>query len=455
MWKKLHFIINFYYQRYRSLLFSKLSEDEKITYRKKKLNQIVSYAKEHSSYYRDLYRDIESVDSVEELPIIFKQDIVDNFNELITIKDINKEDLANYFSEPFDFNKRFRSKYLAFHTSGSTGNPVYVVWGENVFGISLSNYYFRIKSAVGLEKTKRIKVAYVGITDDYVGGNSWVYGMKEFATIKIISIFLPIEEMIQKLNSFQPDIIFTKPSLLGELAKLKRDGSLDIAPKEVIFAGEMIMPQDLKNIEKYFGIKPINSYSTCETGPVAVQMDVNKEGLKIFDDLVWLELVDEDNQPIHDYYKVGYVVITNLYNKYMPVIRYRIGDRAYFVPEESRPIGSSISYIQGRGTSFFVFENELGERVNVAEFPFWSLYIPGISRYQVIQTSYHELLINIEFDELDGTLLKDEIKKKFLKKLRRILKPYYIDEFIKLKVEEVEHIPINKAGKIQVTIPIS
>lgn len=454
MWKKLCFILSFYYQRYRSQHFFKLSNDEKEKYRKKALNKIVSYAKSHSSFYQELYRGIKSNASIEDFPIISKQDIVSHFDELITSKEIKKESLKEYFAEPFDFNKRYQNKYLAFHTSGSSGNPVYVVWGEEVFGISLSNYYFRIKSVVGLETTKKIRVAYIGITDDYVGGNSWVYGMKGFADIKILSVFSPIEEMIEQLNSFYPEIIFTKPSLLGELAKMKRDGKLKISPKDVIFAGEMITPQDLKNIEKYFGIKPINSYSTCETGPVAIQMDSNSEGLKIFDDLIWLELVDEENKPIHEYYKMGYVVITNLYNRYMPVIRYRIGDRAYFVPDDNQPCGNTISYIQGRGTTYFVFENSQKEYVHVAEFPFWSLYIPGISRYQVIQKNHKELLILIEFETQDDYLSKNEIQEAFLKKLRRILKPYNLDEYIKLEVEETERILPNKAGKIQVTIPL-
>lgn len=454
MWKRLLFLLSFHYQRYCNHCFCRLSIDKKQSFRKEKLKKMVSYAKSNSSYYRELYRDIEADASIEEFPIILKQDIVTNFDDLITSKDVSKEKLKEYFTETFDFEKRYRNKYLAFHTSGSTGNPVYVIWGEDVFGISLSNYYFRIKSVVGLEATKKIKVAYIGITDDYVGGNSWVYGMKEFADIRILSVFSPMEELVAKLNSFRPELIFTKPSLLGELAKMKRDGKLKIAPKDVIFAGEMITPQDSRNIEKYFGIKPINSYSTCETGPVAVQMNSGQEGLRIFDDLIWLELVDEDNRPIHEYYKVGYVVITNLYNKYMPVIRYKIGDRAYFVPDGDQHCGNTISYIQGRGTSYFLFENGRKECIHVAEFPFWSLYIPGISRYQVVQKSQKELLIRIEFEIKGDVSAKKEIEEAFLKKLHRILKPYDLVEYIHIEVEEAERILPNKAGKIQVTMPL-
>lgn len=455
MLKNIRFILNFYIQRIKNICFLNMNLQEMMHCKQKKLYKMVRYAVAKSGFYAKLYEGLcfKGKANIEDLPIITKQDIVDNFEQILTVKNASKKSLKTYFEEPFDFEKRYKKKYLAFHTSGSTGTPIYVLWGENVFGISLSNYFFRIRSIVDKGATKKLKVAYIGITDDYVGGNSWVYGMKKFANIKIISIFSPKEKLISQLNEFQPDIVFTKPSLLGELARKKKDGLLNIQPKNLIFAGEMISPVDLKCIQQYFGLKPINSYSTCETGPVAIQTDIEKDGLSIFEDIVWVELVDDNNNVIHDDYQVGSVVITNLYNKYLPIIRYKIGDKAYYIPCEDEKSGKRLSYIQGRGTSFFIFKDENGESVNVAEFPFWSLYVPGIQRYQVIQTSYYELQIKIEYEQPITEEVHD-ISENFIRKLRRILAPYNLEDIVKIVVVQVEKIYPNSTGKIQVTKPL-
>ncbi len=450
------FCTNFWLQRWKNFLFRRFNVNQMKQYQEKKLKKIVRYAVKKTAFYKNLYSDIDVSKEVQikKIPIIAKGDIVGNFNQMITVDDVKEEELKQYFKEPFDFNKRFRNKYLAFHTSGSTGNPISIVWGEDVFGISLSNYFFKIKSIISIKKVKKIKVVYIGITDDYVGGNSWVYGMKNYVNIKILSVFLSEMEMVSELNKFQPDIIFTKPSVLGKLAKKQQEGSLSIQPKDLIFAGEMISPADLMNIQQYFGLKPINSYSTCETGPVAIQTVMDSDGLEIFDDMVLVELVDDDGNVITNFYQTGNVVITNLYNKYFPIIRYKIGDKAYYIPSSKDKMGRELSYIQGRGTSFFTLKDSNENYVKVAEFPFWSLYVPGISRYQVIQTSYIEFHIMIEYENDMDRRRKEEVRESFIHKLKRILEPYQLQDIIQITLDKVDKINMNSAGKIQVTIPL-
>jgi phenylacetate-coenzyme A ligase PaaK-like adenylate-forming protein len=299
-----------------------------------------------------------------------------------------------------------------------------------------------------------MKVVYIGIMDDYVGGNSWAYGMKGFARLKMLSVFSPIEKIVSDLNNFQPQIIMTKPSLLGELARQQRDSNLKINLKNVIFAGEMISPNDASDIEKYFGVKPRNSYSTCETGPISFQMQGTEEGLNIFEDLVWLELLDDNNQPIKEYYEAGNIVVTNLYNKIMPIIRYKIGDKAYYIPNESNKHFNKISYIQGRNTTYFTFEDKNQTKVKVSEFPFWSLYIPGILRYQVIQESMTVLKVKIEWEKNIAPDKKNTVLDNFCNKIKRILNSHHGLSNITISIENVPKILPNSNGKIQITFPL-
>lgn len=418
---------------------------------------MVLYAYEHSAYYRRLYQgiDIGSVE-LEQLPVINKSALVEHLNEFVTVSDIKMEKLEKYFMEPFTFEKRFLNKYLAFHTSGSTGNPTYVVWGPKEFAVAT---FLLLHRNIGLIKAdkrsdlinKEKKYLYFGILDDYVGGNSWVYQMKKNVNVKIISIFSSPDKWKETINSFQPDIIMAKPHVLSKLAQLIERGELFINPEKLIFVGEMLRPRDKELIQKNFKCPVKNSYSTCETGPVAWQAGMEEKLVGLHEEVI-IELLDENNQKITEYYKEGRLVITNLYNHVMPIIRYDIGDRACFVPNEKAGEFSTISYIKGRDTGSFSFINKLGQPEMVSEYPFWSLDIPGVARYQVIQMSREELQIRLELDGKE--INKDEVLEKFQKKVNRIFLERDNMDNLKIYYEIVDRIMPNKAGKIKVTIPL-
>lgn len=452
------FTINFL-KRYLLYVFLRRENGEdKLIRRQKKLDKIVSFACNNSKFYRKLYDSKSTLKDVniENLPVINKSVLIENFDEIITSKFINKSELHKYFKYPFSFNRKFMKKYLAFHTSGSTGNTAYVVWGPREFAIATVILLTKNTQLFTGEKLsellfRRKKFLYFGIMDDYVGGNSWVYGMRFLTKLKMLSIFSPIEKQCKELNEFQPDVIMAKPHLLGKLANQQKLGNLKINPEKIIFVGEMLMPHDKELIETYFGYKPSNSYSTCETGPVAFQSD-DVEGLDIIEDEVWVELLDEFDNPIREYYKPGRIVITNLYNKIMPIIRYDIGDSACYIPGKKAGHFNRISYIQGRQTSSFIFENMDGTQVKISEFPFWSLFVPGIARYQVIQNSKRSIHLKIEWDKefRDFNVAQKQVEKK----VKRIFEEHKGLTDIELTFEYMEKILPNSVGKIKITFPL-
>lgn len=443
--------------------FKNLNHEEIVQHNQSRLNELVRYAVKNSKFYKQLYRDIDISEDIclEELPIIDKNVLLEHFDEIVTNNEISRQQLKEYFKGEFNFERRYHDKYLAFHTSGSTGNPAYIVWDEMQFAASVGNYYCKISEHIqkqievsGNNKWKkdgRFRVAYVGILDDYVGGNSWAYGMKYFADVEMLSIFSGLDNICDKLDEFQPSIIMTKPSLLGELARRKKAGTLHINPQMIIFAGEMISPNDRKDIETYFHIKVCNSYSTCETGPIAFQFEHNVDGLNLFQDMVLFELIDDNGKPITKEYELGSIVVTSLTNSIMPVIRYNLKDKAYYLKDENGLL-SKISYIQGRGTSYFLFSNEKGERVKVSEYPFWSLYIPNLLRYQVIQENEKSIKLKLEWEKGTGEEIKTEGIAELRKKIERIIEKHCRN--LTIQFEEVERIEPNSSGKIQITFPL-
>jgi phenylacetate-coenzyme A ligase PaaK-like adenylate-forming protein len=432
-------------------------------FRNNLLENMIKHAVKKSGFYKDYYKDVDINKNfkLEDLPIMNKKVFVENFDSIITKKNIKYRDLGKYFERTFHFDNRYLDKYLAFHTSGSTGNPSYVLWGPEEFGKATAAYFYKLSklhsNSVSIVNLKnKIKVAYIGILNDYVGGNSWAYAMRYLCNLKMISAFQPIDSICDELNEFQPDIIMTKPTILGQLARKQRDKKLRIKPNKIIYAGEMIQPGDQNDIKKYFLVNPYNSYSTCETGPVAIQMS-NEDGLDIYNEMVYVELLDENNKPIKEYNKVGKIVITNLYNKTVPIIRYDIGDSAYFINDNAKMEFSQLSNIIGRTTSFFNFYTKSGDKVKVPEFPFWAIYEKGITRYQVQQESNCKLILKLEWDNTFykcTDIEKEKCRKSIINKVCKIIESYSADIYLNIVTEDVKKILPNKSGKIKITQPL-
>ncbi len=421
----------------------------------RKLKRIVKYAKMHSPFYN---KHLSFVDDnnlcLQDFPVVNKNILVNNLEDVLTEK-LVKSDIERYLDTEFAFDKKYKKKYLIFHTSGSSGSSVNVVWGAREFATATA--MLMVKN-IGLLTTtnpfkilfRRKKYLYIGIIDDYIGGNSWVYAMRYLANIKIISIFTPIDKMVEEIEKFAPEFIMAKPHVLGEIAEKLVEKSIKLNIQKIIFVGEMLTDRDKEMIRKGFGKLAFNSYSTCETGPIAYEK--KPETLTIMDEEVILELLDEDNRSITEYYKLGHIVITNLYNKIMPIIRYDIGDMAYFIPNNNDDKLNTICYIKGRNTSYFDFRDKSNNLIKISEYPFWSIHVHGIAHYQIIQLDNSKVKILLEFEK--GEKNVEDLKAKFEDKMKRIFPEQFFNAQLEVVYEYVEKIPVTKSGKIVITQPM-
>ena len=115
-------------------------------------------------------------------------------------------------------------------------------------------------------------------------------------------------------------LLFAK-YLISKNIKLKSDICRSL--KICIATSEQCTDEDKLLLEKAFGIKVIREYGVSESDFIAIS-DKNDRWI-ISDELVYVEIVDENNRPLEDG-KVGKIIITSLFNKAMPFIRYEVGD---------------------------------------------------------------------------------------------------------------------------------
>ena len=86
-----------------------------------RLAEMVAFARTHSPYYRDFYRDApERVEDPTLLPVTGKKKLMAHFDEWVTERDVTLEKAGAFIQEPARTGERFLGKYLALTTSGTT-----------------------------------------------------------------------------------------------------------------------------------------------------------------------------------------------------------------------------------------------------------------------------------------------------------------------------------------------
>lgn len=113
--------------------------------------------------------------------------------------------------------------------------------------------------------------------------------------------------------------------------------------------------------------------------------------------------------------------------------------------------GRKLSYIVGRNTSHFEFGAAVSERFSVPEYPFWSIHVPGVLRYQVIQDSLTELHIRVQWNlHADRASAEEQMRAK----IDRILGDGNRRQVVSVSIDDVTEIPLNRSGKVQITFPL-
>ena len=157
-----------------------------------------------------------------------------------------------------------------------------------------------------------------------------------------LSSFDSREHQIALLRQVQPHMLSSYAVALEDLAEAVLDaGVTDIRPR-VVYSSAMELTDRCRELcHDAFGVRPLDVYATVETGPVAWECPQNKGVLHLNDDVQIVEIVDADGRSMPDG-EPGEIVITQLTCFAQPLIRYRIGDLGYRVPDRC-PCGRGLA----------------------------------------------------------------------------------------------------------------
>jgi putative adenylate-forming enzyme len=136
---------------------------------------------------------------------------------------------------------------------------------------------------------------------------------------RFFDLMLPLQQAIAALNSLRPQLIVGPPSLLGLLADAQRRGALRVTPSRLISVAEVIEPQDRVYLEDSFQA-PVGEVYQCTEGLVAVSC--RHGALHVQEDVMVMQteaVTDTDTSRVTP-------VLTDLWRRTQPIIRYRLGD---------------------------------------------------------------------------------------------------------------------------------
>src|SRR6266568_8680752 len=386
--------------------------------RQQRLRSLIHVAKEKSPWHNERLRGVDA-DSITEadigkLPVMTKADLMANFDDIVTDKRITLEVVNEHVSSLIE-DRYLLDKYHVIASGGTSGfRGVYVYDWDEWATLTLSFRHaflpinpsllrllsFRPISKIFVNsKTKKKKA---GKPQSKVGAVSVYANIASHMSHAVVNSLayafvdqeypatLSIREIVEGLNSVQPDSLSAYPSILYQLALEAKAGRLHIVPKRIASGAEPLLPYIRDAVHDTWGLPVTNFWVTSEAGCLSWSCG-KSEGMHLNEDLQIVEPVDENGRPVPLGVKSSKIYLTNLYNHTLPLIRYEITDQVTFLADEACACGSNlrrIGDIEGRLEDMFTYEG--GTRVHPVVFDSAFEHYPNVIEYQVLQTELKE-----------------------------------------------------------------
>ena len=223
-------------------------------------------------------------------------------------------------------------------SSGTTGKPTVVGYTKQDIEM-WATVMARSLRAAGARSSDIVHIAYgYGL---FTGGLGAHYGAEALGATVIPSGGGMTERQVRLICDFEPDIIMCTPSYLLVIADEFEHQGLDPAkssPRVGIFGAEPWSPSMQAELEKRFGIAALDLYGLSEViGPgVAAECIETRDGLTIWEDHFYPEIIDPQTGAVLTDGAKGELVLTSLTKVGMPVIRYRTRDLTRLLPGTAR-----------------------------------------------------------------------------------------------------------------------
>ena len=223
-------------------------------------------------------------------------------------------------------------------SSGTTGRPTVVGYTSNDLN-NWADLIARSLSAGGVRSSDKVHVAYgYGL---FTGGLGAHYGAERLGCTVIPMSGGMTERQIQLIEDFEPDAIMVTPSYMLTIVDAMIKKGIDPSKTSLrvgVFGAEPWTEQMRTELEQQLDMHAVDIYGLSEImGPgVAMECVETKDGLHIWEDHFYPEIIDPVTGEVLPDGEEGELVFTSLTKEALPIIRYRTRDLTRLLPGTAR-----------------------------------------------------------------------------------------------------------------------
>ncbi|MCF6807427.1 hypothetical protein L3V79_03350 [Thiotrichales bacterium 19S9-12] len=341
-----------------------------------KERKIIQLGWRKSDFYRDYWyshgiRESHLCElSINDLPLVDKTMLMQNFDHVVTNKRIKKNELETWIDQNTNYDELYLNKYHVVHTSGTSGEQGIFLWDKQSWSYAWAASILRaIKPKIGLSP---IKAAIILATEGrYCGAGFSRSSNSLLHDIKLYSVSDSLDYIAKELETYQPTQLGGYALMLGDLARMQLANKLHIQPKRVVTSGEPLFDNDIKAIKDAWGIETTNLYMASEGLLIGAQKGNNQ--FDIYDDL---NLVTTTNDPIKN------ICITNLSNNIFPIINYKMGDTGHIKQPKANEKYPKLTLADSRLNQSVEIINNLGKTDTIHPALLEEFYVPDMISFQ-------------------------------------------------------------------------
>lgn len=379
----------------------------------KKLKLMLRHCIQNVPFYQDLK--YEKQVSIFDFPIVDKKIINKNFQD--------------FLAENISVNRRKKNS-----TSGSTGTNFHF-FSDNYTDVYRHAFVNLGEQWSGANLNQRKLIIWGAERDIWYSFKKKLINSRFLFNSKIISSYHMTDAdidniIIPTINNFIPSVIVGYPSSLAHIADyLTRNKiCLNHHPKGIITSGESLSDLNRIKIENAFGAKVFNRYGCRDVGAIAHECEAH-EGMHVFSDHVFIEIINEMGEPCKPG-EIGEIVVTDLDNYVFPFVRYKIGDIGRWGVKECK-CGRKLPLLESvEGRTFDLILGTNNNKVPGNYFSILSRKVKGIDQFQIIQEKVGflevRLKVNAEYQESNDekliSIMKDKLGNEMIIKVNHVPK---------------------------------
>ena len=355
-----------------------------LKYQRTRLREIVQHAVANSPYYRRVIGDVGNggID-LQRLPVLTKTTLMAEFDRIVTDRRLRLAEAEQHLAGERADEPLF-GEYRVVASGGTTGQRGVVVYDQPAWDVAVASL-LRMLTVQGISAETRV----VGIgapTPLHMTNRLFAELRARRTDAPRLAVTTPLPEVVDALNAYQPEVLITYPSFIRRLAEEQAAGRLRIAPRQFSSAAETLTQDVIYLAKETWGAPVLNVYGATEANLIGMECPWTT-GLHVNEDLLVLEVVDENDRPVPHGVLGRKVLVTTLFNRTLPFIRYELSDLVT-IAEGACPCGRPhlrLTSIQGRREDVLSLQARNGGRVGVHALQLRAplLRMPAIRQYQL------------------------------------------------------------------------